>query len=63
MGVDHEAEERGRVRETQRLRLIARDGGLLIDADELVSSQRLEGGKEDEKGKKDKEKGKKEGDG
>ncbi|WP_309117711.1 serine/threonine-protein kinase [Saccharothrix sp.] len=66
VGLEYEAEERGWMRETHQLRLIERDGGLLIDADELVSSQRLEGGgKEDEKRKKEKEeeKNKKEGDG
>ncbi|WP_367129317.1 serine/threonine-protein kinase [Saccharothrix sp. HUAS TT1] len=59
VGIEYEAEERGRVRETHRLRLITRDGALLIDSDELLSSQRLEGGKDDEKGKKNEERKKK----
>lgn len=65
IGLEYTAESRGRLRETHELVLIARDGVLLIDADRVLSSERVKGKDDNDKDdKKDDEKGKKkEGDG
>ncbi|MBC6451043.1 serine/threonine-protein kinase [Actinokineospora xionganensis] len=59
VAIEYTAESRGRLRETRQLVLLARDGALLIDADEVLSSERVSG--KDDKGRdNDKGKGKKE---